>query len=86
MSLKLGFLLGHPLLSKVHSFIFTMAAPRHAITTSGKGFQRGKNQHKSFDEMKRKIIQALVLALPSLHNPFLVEIDSSGYAMGAILM
>jgi hypothetical protein len=61
-------------------------APLHAIKTNGKGFQWGKNQHKSFDEMKRNIIQAPVLELPNLHNPFEVEIDSSGYAMREILM
>jgi hypothetical protein len=39
-----------------------------------------------FDEMKRKISQAPVLALPNLQNPFEVETDASGYAMGEVLM
>jgi hypothetical protein len=45
-----------------------------------------KNQYKYFDELKWNINQALVLALPNLENPFEVEIDASGYAMGAALM
>jgi hypothetical protein len=36
--------------------------------------------------LKRKIIQALVLALLNLQKPFKVEIDASGYAMGVVLM
>jgi hypothetical protein len=36
--------------------------------------------------MKRNIIQALVLALSKLENPFEVETYASGYAMGVVLM
>jgi len=36
--------------------------------------------------MKIKSIQALVLVLPNFQKPFEVEIDASGYAVGAILM
>ena len=61
-------------------------APLQAITANGKSFQWGKNQQKAFDELKRKISQALVLALPNLQKPFEVETDASGYAMGAVLM
>jgi hypothetical protein len=61
-------------------------APLHVITTSCKSFQWGKNQHKDFDERKRKVNQTPFLTLPNLQNPFEVEIDASGYAMGAILM
>jgi hypothetical protein len=43
-----------------------VVAPLHAITSTGKSFQWGKNQQKEFDDMKRKIIQASVLALPNL--------------------
>jgi len=38
----------------------------HAITTSGKSFQWGKGQQRAFEEIKKKIIQAPVLALPNL--------------------
>jgi hypothetical protein len=52
----------------------------------GKSFQWGSNEHSDFDELKREIIQAPVLTLPNLQNPFKVEIDASHYAMGTILM
>jgi hypothetical protein len=73
-------------LQKFIASFSVVVAPLHAITTSGKSFQWGKNQQKAFDEMKRKISQAPVLTLPNLQNPFEVETDASGYAMGAVLM
>ena len=63
-----------------------VVAPLHGITMSGKSFQWGKNQHKAFDEMKRKISEAPVLTLLNLQKPFEVETYSSGYAMGVVLM
>ena len=44
----------------------TVVAPLHTITMSDKSFQGGKNKQKDFNEMKRKISQEPVLALPSL--------------------
>jgi hypothetical protein len=73
----------------LRKFIASFSAvvtPLHAITASGKSFQWGKNQQKAFDELKRKISQAPVLALPNLQKPFKVETNASGYAMGAVLM
>jgi hypothetical protein len=43
-------------------------------------------QHKSFDEIKLKISEALVLTFPKLKNPFKVETYAIGYVMGAIWM
>jgi hypothetical protein len=63
-----------------------IATPLHTIITSGKSFMWGKKQHNSFDELKIKITQAPMLVLPNLQNPFEVETDASGYAMGAVLM
>eukprot|EP00253_Pinus_taeda_P029790 PITA_29790 len=63
-----------------------VAALLHAITASGKSFQWGKGQKKAFEELKKKIIQAPVLALADLKQPFEVETDESGYDMGAVLM
>jgi len=46
----------------------------------------GKESIESFDELKRNINQALILALPNLQKPFKVETNASGYAMGAVLI
>jgi hypothetical protein len=69
----------------IASFL-AVVAPLHPITASGESFKWGKNQHKAFNELKRKIIQAPVLTLTNLKNPFEVETYKSGYVMGEILM
>ena len=60
-------------LNNLTTSFLTIATPLHAITTSGKSFQWGKNQHKYFDELKNKISQVPVLALPNLQKPFEVK-------------
>jgi hypothetical protein len=49
-------------------------------------FQKGGKQQKSFDTLKEKISTAPVLALLNLQQPFEIETDARGYAMGAVLM
>jgi hypothetical protein len=49
-------------------------------------FQWEGKQHKSFDSLKGKINTASVLALSNLQQPFEIETDASGYAMGEVLM
>jgi hypothetical protein len=58
----------------------------YAITTSDKSFQWENNQHKSFNEIKEKIIQALLITFPILPIPFKMEMNASGYAMDVVLM
>lgn len=46
---------------------FSMVATLlHAIKASGKSFHWEKGKQRTFEELKKKIIQALVLALPNL--------------------
>ena len=49
-------------------------------------FQWEGKQQKYFYALKEKICTAPVLALPDLQQPFEIETDASGYAMGAVLM
>ena len=51
-----------------------------------KVFQREGKEQKSFDTLKEKNCTSPVLALSDLQQPFEIETDASGYAMGAILM
>jgi hypothetical protein len=49
-------------------------------------FQWGGRQQKSFETLKEKISTVLVLALPDIQQPFEIETNASGYAMGVVLM
>jgi hypothetical protein len=51
-----------------------------------KTFQWEGNQQKSFNTLKEKINTAPVLALSNIQQPFEIETDASGYAMGVVLM
>jgi hypothetical protein len=73
-------------LKKFITYFSMLVAPFHAITSSGKSFHWRKNQQKYFNKLKKKIIQALVLILPYLQNPFEVETDASGCVVGVVFI
>eukprot|EP00253_Pinus_taeda_P014012 PITA_14012 len=53
-------------LRKFIALFLVVEALLHAIIASGKSFQWGKGQQKVFDELKKKISEAPILALPNL--------------------
>ena len=63
-----------------------IASPLHGLTSMNKVFQWEGKEQKAFDTLKEKISTAPVLALPGLQQPFEIETDASGYAMGAVSM
>lgn len=63
-----------------------IASPLHALTSVKQIFQWEGKQQKAFDALKEKICTAPVLALLDLQQPFEIETDASGYAMGVVLM
>ena len=63
-----------------------IASPLHALIGSKVPFQWGGKKQKSFDTLKQKIVIAPILALLYIQQPFEIETDASGYAMGAILL
>jgi hypothetical protein len=63
-----------------------IATPFHALTSVKNTFQWEGKQQKDFNTLKEKISTTPVLALPNIQQPFEIEIDASGYAMGEILM
>jgi len=50
----------------IETFSAIVIAPLHTITTKGKNFHWGNSKQWSFEEMKRKINNAPILAMPNL--------------------
>lgn len=48
-------------------------------------FEWSLESQEAFDKLKSAMTNTLVLALPNFSEPFLVETDASGTAMGAVL-
>lgn len=53
-------------LRKLIASFSALVATLHAITTKGKSFRWGKQQQRSFEELKKKTNHALVLTMPNL--------------------
>jgi hypothetical protein len=60
--------------------------PLNALTRKGVEFQWTVAAQEAFDTLKQKMMEAPVLAHPDLSKPFELEVDASGYAIGAVLL
>ena len=63
----------------------TIARPLNLLLQRGNPFVWTDTCQRSFDELKAMITQAPVLKIPDRSQPFLLETDASGFALGAIL-
>ena len=45
----------------------------------------GKELQETFEMLRNKLLEASILAHPNITKPFLLAIDASGYAIGAVL-
>jgi hypothetical protein len=60
--------------------------PLNVLTKKGVEFQWTEAAQEAFDTLKEKMTKAPVLAHPDLTKPFELEVDASGYAIGAVLL
>ena len=63
-----------------------IASPFHALTSVKKVFQWEGKEQKAFNTLKENSSTTPVLALSDLQQPFEIETNVSGYAMGAVLL
>ena len=61
-----------------------IAKPLHKLT-GNLPFEWGPEQLQAFQTLRRQLTCAPVLALPNEVDPFKVEVDTSGYALGGVL-
>ncbi len=72
-----------------HPFIkdFTfIARPLHRLTRKDQEWQWGIEEQQAFDALKKCITTEPVLAHTKLDDQFELEVDASGYAVGAVLL
>ena len=53
---------------------------------TGKPFQWGDEQHRSFEKLKVALAIAPILAIVNPHKPFVSKIDANAKAVGAVLL
>jgi hypothetical protein len=64
----------------------TIAVPLHELTKKGMLFHWGEAQQRSFETLKGKLTNALLLQLPDFGKTFELECDASGIGIGGVLM
>ena len=56
------------------------------MTSTKIPFIWGGSEENAFLDIKKIMVASLVLALPNLDKPFIVETDASNFAVGAVLL
>jgi hypothetical protein len=63
-----------------------LARPLNELTRKEAEWSWEDQQQKAFEELKRRVTTEPVLAHPILTDPFELEVDASGFAMGVVLL
>ncbi len=63
-----------------------IAHPLHQLTKKDQEWHWGKEEQDTFDKLKALVTAEPVLAHAKLDNQFELEVDASGYTVGAILL
>jgi len=64
---------------------FKLATPLTELLKKSKRFKWTEQCQKSFDTLKKKLIEAPILTLSNMAKPFTLYTDASGVAIGAVL-
>ena len=63
-----------------------VARPLNELTRKGVQFQWGQKEQFTFETLRAKLILEPILRQPQLDQQFEIEVDASGFAIGAVLM
>ncbi len=69
----------------IKDFAF-ITRPLHKLTRKDQEWQWGQEEQKAFDALKKRVTTEPVLAHAKLDDQFELEVDTSGYAVGAVLL
>ncbi len=69
----------------IKGFTF-IAKPLHKLTRKDQEWQWGPEEQKAFNTLKGRVTAEPVLAHTNLNNQFELEVDTSGYTVGAVLL
>ncbi len=69
----------------IQDFAF-IAWPLHKLTRKDQEWQWGTEEQNTFDTLKKHITTEPILAHAKLDDQFKLEVDASGYAVGAVLL
>jgi len=62
-----------------------IAAPLHQLTSVSSKFKWDSQCQQAFDTLKERLTNTPILALPTDEDPYVLDTDASGYAIGAVL-
>jgi len=69
----------------IRDFTF-IAKPLHRLMQKDQEWKWGSDKQNAFDALKRRVMTEPVLAHAKLDDQFKLEVDASGYAVGAVLL
>ncbi len=69
----------------IKDFAF-ITRPLHKLTRKDQEWQWGQEEQRAFHALKRHVTTEPVLAHAKLDDQFKLEVDASGYAVGAVLL
>ena len=64
----------------------TLASPLNELVKKYVSFNWGEKQKSAFQQLKEKLTNALILALPKFSKTFELKCDASGVGIGVMLL